>query len=203
MTYAYQHGYVQLFPDFDAVSALWNWAHQYSSATEAGTSMGITALHSSGQATLWSPAGWVYWRLDGITQRGLRRSISVATGVRTYINSLVGTATPAAFIEATFARGLSRDWLFDAVAASQVPLTSGTTTTVSSPQMTTANWQFAFHYQVSRVHNFLIDVGMRGFFFADSPTAPNMQILGTQVWGFVGATWSDGFRDGDTGAWVL
>jgi hypothetical protein len=198
---SYQHGYVETAPNFDNVSATWNWTHQYSAITQAGVYAGFGVIRPAGQPLAWSPSGWFTWQTSGATERGFRRSLMLSSGIRTFVNTLVGTAIPTAFAQGSVIYDLAPRWSFDAWIGYQMPLTSGTTASNAQIIMSTGNWQLAFHRRIGQ--NFAVDFGLRGYFFGDSPFASNPQILGTQTWAFVGFTWSESTGKDDTGAWVL
>ena len=199
----HQHGYVELTSDFDNVSAIWDWSHQYSVATQAGVYAGVGVIHADGQSLAWSPSGWINWQTSGTTQRGFRRSLMLSSGVRTFVNTFAGTAYPAAFIQGSMIYDLAPRWSFDALLSYQMPLTNGTSAASSQLVMSTGNWQFSFHRRIGQRQNFAVDFGLRGYFFSDSLAVSNPKILGTQTWAFVGFTWSDGTGRDETGSWVL
>gem|GEM_PF-5591815 len=201
LTLSYQHGYVESAPQFDNASATWNWSHQFSAITQAGVYAGFGVMRSYGQPLTAWPVAWINWQTSGITERGFRRSLMVSSGVRTFVNTLIGTATPTAFVQGSVSYDLTPRWWFDALLGYQMPLSKGTTVANAQLMMSMGNWQLAFHRRIGK--NVAVDFGLRGYLFADSPMASNPQILGTQTLAFVGFTWSESTGKDDTGAWVL
>ena len=201
VTLSYQHGYVELSPNFDNANAIWNWLHRYSIATQAGVYAGIGVIRVYGQALSWSPSGWLTWQTSGATERGFRRSLMLSGGVRTFVNTLIGTVTPTAFVQGSVMVDLAPRWSFDALLGYQMPLSSGTTAANAQLNLSTGNWQLAFHRRYGQ--NLFLDFGLRGYLFTDSLVVSNPQIQGTQTWAFVGFTWSESTGKDDIGAWVL
>ena len=201
LTLSYQHGYVESAPQFDNASATWNWAHQYSATTQAALYAGFGVMRSYGRPLSGWPVAWITLQSTGFTERGFRRSLMLSSGVRTFVNTLVGTATPMAFVQGSAIYDLESRWWFDALVGFQMPVSKGTTIDNSQLIMSLGNGQLALHRRVGQ--NFVVDFGVRGYLFADSPVVSNPQILGTQIWAYVGFTWSESTRNDDAGAWVL
>jgi hypothetical protein len=168
---------------------------------QAGMFAGIGVIRRNGQPLTWSPAGWLTWQTGGASERGYRRSLMLSSGVHTFVNTLLGTVTPMAFVQGSVMVDLAPRWWFDALLGYQMPVSRGAAIPNVQLVMSTGNWQVAFHRRIGQ--NFVVDLGTRGYFFADSPLVPNPQILGTQTWAFVGFSWSESTGKDDTGAWVL
>ncbi len=199
----YQYGYVQRAPNFHSASAIWNWSHRFTEATQAGVYAGIGAIKTEGQSASLSPSGWLTWQTSGTTQSGLVRTLALSSGVHTSVNTLAGTAYPAAFVQGSVAHDLAPRWSFDALLSYQTPLSAGTSGANAQLNMSMGNWQLAFHRRFGQRQNFALDFGLRGLLLSDSLTVSNPQVLSTQTWAFVGFTWSDGAASDDAGGWLL
>jgi len=200
-TLSYQRGHLAKAPDFDNASATLNWSRKYSAIAQLGLYAGFGVMRSYGRPLTGWPVAWATWQAEGVTERGFRRSAMLSSGVRTFVNTLVGTAAPMAFAQGSMTYDLEYRWWFDAGIGYQMPISNGTAAANAQLILSSGNWQLAFHRRIDR--HIAIDFGLRGYLFADSPMVSNPHILGTQSWAFVGFTWSEGTANDDNGSWVL